>query len=174
MLFGRVGFFVFGSAVCGALSGVSAQEMAVIPQVDVSGYQQDASTSQLLEGKSAKVFTGNIPQVTEFGGNTISLRGLEESYATLIVPVMPELVSDVPNSPVAGQGLIIGTGNTVLYEAEGTGNGFGFIQYGYGNALSGRAYGHNNNALVAQFGNNNRALFNQFGDGNSLSIMQGQ
>lgn len=108
MLFGRVGFFVFGSAVCGALSGVSAQEMAVIPQVDVSGYQQDASTPQLLENKSAQMFTGNIPQVTEFGGNTISLLGLEESYATLIVPVMPELVSDVPNSPVAGRDSLSG------------------------------------------------------------------
>ena len=174
MLGRSVGFLGFGFALFIGLSWSAAQELAVIPQVDVTGYPQDNQSFRFLEEKSAKVFTGNIPQVTEYGGNTISLRGLEESFASLIVPVEPSMISGVPNSPVAGQGLIIGTGNTVLYEAQGTGNGFGFIQYGYGNSLSGRVYGHDNNALVGQFGNNNRALFNQFGDGNSLSIMQGQ
>ncbi len=174
MLLGFVGLLVGGLALFGSLCGANAQDAGVIPQVTVFGSQQGASGFQPSEEQSAGLVSSNIPQVPGYGANAISLQGLEESFATLIVPVEPETVSSVPNSPVAGQGLIIGTGNTVLYEAPGTGSGFGFIQYGYGNSLTGRVYGHDNNALVGQIGTNNRVLFNQFGDGNSLNNMQGQ
>ncbi|GHB31029.1 hypothetical protein GCM10007094_19340 [Pseudovibrio japonicus] len=169
-----VGLLVGGFALLGVLCGANAQDALVIPQVAVSESQQGGAGLQLSEGQSAKLVSGDIPQVTGYGGNAISIRGLEESFATLIVPVEPKTVSDVPNSPVGGQGLIIGTGDTVLYEAQGTGDGFGFIQYGYSNSLIGRTYGHGNTALLGPFENNNRVLLNQFGTGNSLSIMQGQ
>ncbi len=160
--------------IAGGVCGASAQETAVIPQVDVNENRFGSSRLQPLEGQSARVITGSIPQVMDYEGNQISLKGLEDSYAALIIPVMPEIASGVPNSPVAGQGLIIGAGNTIIYEAQGTRNGFGFIQYGYGNSVTGRAYGDGNNALVGQFGHGNRARFDQIGNENSLSIMQGQ
>ncbi len=174
MLVGFVGLLVGSFALLGTLFSANAQDAGVIPQVSVFGPQQGSPGFQLPERQSAELSSGDIPQVTGYGGNAISLRALEETYATLIVPVEPETVMGVLNSPVAGQGLIIGAGETVIYEAQGTGDGFGFIQYGYGNSLTGRVYRHNNNTLLGPFGNNNRALFNQVGDGNSLSIMQGQ
>lgn len=97
-------------------AGIARAEPADISQV--------AAAPGLSRGVIAQV-------VTEQAGSP-SVAALQTSTAQLMVPMEPRDETPSFNSPVKGQGLIIGDGaGTVFYSYPGTETGAGYLPYGF-------------------------------------------
>lgn len=91
---------------------------------------EPADISQIAEAPGLS--RGVIAQVAPKQAGSPSVAALQRSTAQLMQPMEPRDETPSFNSPVKGQGLIIGDGaGTVFYSYPGTGTGAGYLPYGF-------------------------------------------